>query len=96
MRRRLPEFFFECCGDKAPGPDGMTMAFLQHNWATLKGDVMRMFAEFFSTEKFVASLNSTFIALFLRKLGQLILKTFDLSVLWDLCISFCRRFWPGD
>jgi len=38
----------ECCGDKALGPDGMTMAFLQHNWATLKGDVMIMFEEFFS------------------------------------------------
>jgi len=42
---------FECCGDKARGPYGMTMAFLQHNWATLRGDVMSMFAEFFSTGK---------------------------------------------
>ena len=82
----------ECCGDKAPEPDGLTMAFLQHNWATLKKDVMNMFAEFFSSGKFVASLNSTFIGLIpKRKLGLLISKTFDRSVLWAAFTNFCRR-----
>ena len=32
----------DCCGDKAPGPNGMTMAFLQGIWDIVSGDVMRM------------------------------------------------------
>ena len=56
------------------------MAFLQSNWATLKGDVMNMFAEFFASEKFVASLNTTFIGLIPKKAGPLILNIFGLSV----------------
>jgi len=66
----------ECCGDKAPGPDGMTMAFLKHNWVTFKDDVMKMFAEFFITGKFVASLNSTFIALIAKKAGAIDIKDY--------------------
>ena len=55
------------CGDKSPGPDGMTMAFLQANWDTLRSDVLRMFSEFYHTGKFVASLNATFIGLIHKK-----------------------------
>jgi len=62
------------------------MAFLQSNWATLSGDVMGMFAEFFSSGKFVASLNTTFIGLIPRKLVLLILKISDLSV-WLLAFT---------
>ena len=56
-----------CCGDKSPGPDGMTMAFLQANWDTLRSDVLRMFLEFYHTGKFLASLNATFIGLIPKK-----------------------------
>jgi hypothetical protein len=31
-------------GDKAPGPDGFTMAFFQSCWAVLKRDVMAVFS----------------------------------------------------
>jgi len=57
----------DCCRDKAPRPDGMTMAFLQGNWDTVSGDVTRMFVEFFSSGRFVASLNATFIGLIPKK-----------------------------
>jgi len=57
----------DCCGDKSPGPDGMTMAFLQANWDTFRSDVLRMFSEFYHTGKFVASLNATFIGLIPKK-----------------------------
>jgi hypothetical protein len=33
-------------GDKAPGPDGFTMAFFQKCWKILKNDLMAVFAEF--------------------------------------------------
>ena len=59
----------DCYGDKAPSPDGMAMAFLQFNWNTVKIDVMRMFSEFFSSKKFVSSVNATFIGLIPKKLN---------------------------
>jgi len=52
------------------------MAFLRSNCATLKGDVMNMFVEFFSSRKFVAGLNSTFIGLIPRKVGVVNIKYF--------------------
>ena len=45
----------------------MTMAFLQGNWDTVSGDVMRMFTEFFSLGRFVAIINVTFIDLIPKK-----------------------------
>ena len=53
----------DCCGGKFPKANGMTMTFLQSNWAILSRDVTSMFTEFFSLGKFVASLNTTFISL---------------------------------
>jgi len=66
----------DCCGNKSPAPVGMTMAFLQSNWATLSGDIMGMFTDFFSSGKFVASLNSTFIGLIPKKAGATNIKDF--------------------
>ena len=70
----------DCCGNKSPGPDGMTMTFLQANcpdgmtmtflqanWDTLRSDVLRMFSEIYHTGKFAASLNATFIGLIPKK-----------------------------
>ena len=54
-------------GDKAPGPDGYTVAFRQSNWGTVKEDVLKLFKDFFETEKFVRSLNTTFIVLVPKK-----------------------------
>lgn len=56
-------------GDKAPGPHGMTMAFVQDNWDTLKVDVLRMLIEFYSTGKFVKNLDAIFIGLIPKELG---------------------------
>jgi len=36
----------DCCGDKEPGPDGMTMAFLQADGDSMRGDVLSMFLDF--------------------------------------------------
>lgn len=36
----------ELNGDKAPGPDGFTMAFFHKCWDILKYDIMAVFAEF--------------------------------------------------
>jgi len=43
------------------------MAFLQANWAIVRGDVLNMFSEFYIDGKFAASLNATFIGLIPKK-----------------------------
>ncbi|XP_035544681.1 uncharacterized protein LOC118348042 [Juglans regia] len=55
--------------DKAPGPDGFTMAFFQVCWEVVREDVMLVFQEFFSHGRFEKSLNATFIALVPKKAG---------------------------
>lgn len=53
--------------DKALGPDGFSMGFFQTRWDIVKGDVMQIFNEFHSFQKFEKSLNTTFIALIPKK-----------------------------
>ena len=67
----------ECCGHKAPGPDGMTMVFLKHNWVTLKGDVMRCLQSSFHRGNLWQVLILLSSLSFPRKRGLLISKTFD-------------------
>ena len=50
-------------GDKAPGPDGFSIAFWQFSWDFVKEEIMRFFKEFHEHNKFVRSLNSTFLVL---------------------------------
>ncbi|KAK9286378.1 hypothetical protein L1049_014773 [Liquidambar formosana] len=57
----------ELNGDKAPGPDGFTIAFFQKCWRVIKDDLMKVFEEFFAREKIENSLNATFIALIPKK-----------------------------
>ena len=57
----------DCHEDKGPQPAGITIALLQTNWDTFKIDVIRMFCEFFSSGRFVSSLNATFVCLILKK-----------------------------
>jgi len=64
---KVTKALLDCCGGKARRPDGMTTVFLQGNWDIVSGDVMRMFAEFFSLGRFVAGVNATFIGLIPKK-----------------------------
>ncbi|RVW54301.1 Transposon TX1 uncharacterized 149 kDa protein [Vitis vinifera] len=58
-----------CNGDKAPGPDGLSMAFWQFAWDFVKADVLCFFKEFYENGKFVKSLNATFLVLIPKKVG---------------------------
>uniref|UniRef100_A0A2N9EU99 ubiquitinyl hydrolase 1 n=1 Tax=Fagus sylvatica TaxID=28930 RepID=A0A2N9EU99_FAGSY len=57
----------EANGDKAPGPDGFTMAFFQHCWRVVEADVLAVFDEFHEFCSFEKSLNATFLALIPKK-----------------------------
>ena len=68
--------------DKAPGPDGFSMAFFQDCWEVIKEDIMAVFSDFFTRGKFEKSLNATFsFLLFLKCLGLPSLRSFVLLVL---------------
>ena len=54
-------------GDKAPGPNGFPIALWHFSWDFLKEEVMGFFKDFFEQNKFVRSLNSTFLVLIPKK-----------------------------
>ena len=54
-------------GDKAPGPDGFTIAFFQHCWQVIQDDIMGFFEEVYEQGQFESSLNATFLALIPKK-----------------------------
>ena len=56
-------------GDKAPGPDGFTMAFWQFCWEFVKEEVLEMFKEFHEQNVFLKSLNTMFLVLIPTKGG---------------------------
>ena len=53
--------------DKAPGPDGFSIAFFHHCWRVVERDVLAVFEEFYQHYKFEKSLNATFITLIPKK-----------------------------
>jgi hypothetical protein len=57
----------EANGDKAPGPDGFTMAFFQQCWRVVEADVLAVFDEFHEFCSFEKSLNATFLVLIPKK-----------------------------
>ena len=65
-----------CCGEKAPGPDGFSMAFWQFSWDFVKEEVMNFFRQFHETGSFVRSLNATFLVLIPKKGGAEDLKDY--------------------
>ncbi|RVW96497.1 LINE-1 retrotransposable element ORF2 protein [Vitis vinifera] len=64
------------CGDKAPGPDGFTMAFWLFCWDVVKPKILGLFREFYLHGTFQRSLNSTFLLLIPKKEGTEDLKDF--------------------
>ena len=67
-REEILQVVKELEGDKAPGPDGFSMAFYHHCWRVVEKDVLAVFEEFFQHCKFEKSLNATFIALIPKKI----------------------------
>ena len=50
-------------GDKAPGPNGFTMAFIHKCWRVVEADVMAVFKHFHKYSIFEKSLNASFLTL---------------------------------
>ena len=65
-------------GDKAPGPDGFTMAFFHNCWSVVEKDVMYFFVYFHRHSVFERSLNASFLTLILKKCNAVNIKDFCL------------------
>ena len=65
-----------CNGDKAPGPDGFSLAFFQHCRSIVRNDIMAVCQEFHEHCQFERSLNATFVSLIPKKHGADELKDF--------------------
>ncbi|KAL6350788.1 hypothetical protein AAG906_031374 [Vitis piasezkii] len=86
----------EMGGDKAPGPDGFSVAFWQECWDFVMEEVVEMFKEFFEHGSFAKSLNTTFLVLIPKKGGAEDLRDFrPISLLGVDQNAFVRgrRFW---
>ncbi|RVW40781.1 Transposon TX1 uncharacterized 149 kDa protein [Vitis vinifera] len=59
----------ELRGDKAPGPDGFTLAFWKFCWPIMGGEVMQVFEEFHVQNNVFRSHNATFLVLIQKKGG---------------------------
>ena len=66
----------EAKGDKAPGPDGFTMAFFQKCWCVLEKEILAFFADFHKECIFEKSLNATFLCLIPKKLSAINIRDF--------------------
>ena len=58
---------FQLNKEKAPGPDGFTIAVYQECWDVIKEDLMRVFLEFHTNGVINQSTNATFIAMVPKK-----------------------------
>ena len=63
-------------GDKAPGPDGFTMAFFHHCWSVVEKDVMDFFEFFHRHSMFELFLNALFLTLIPKKCNVVNIKDF--------------------
>jgi hypothetical protein len=76
LEREVKDVVFGMDGNKAPSPDGFSMAFFQACWEVLKEDIMAVFSDFHARGKFEKSCNSTFISIIPKVSGASDLKDF--------------------
>jgi hypothetical protein len=76
LEKEVKDAIFGMDGNKAPSPDGFSLAFFQACWEVLKNDIMAVFSDFHAHGKFEKSLNSTFISLIPKVSGAAELKDF--------------------
>ena len=64
---KISKVIFQLDRDKAPGPDGFTIAMFQDCWDVIKEDLVRVLAEFHRSGIINQSINVTFIVLLPKK-----------------------------
>ena len=67
IEEEISKAIFQMDRDKAPGPDGFTIAVFQDCWDVIKEDLVRVFAEFHRSGVINQSTNASFIVLLPKK-----------------------------
>ncbi|GMQ04499.1 hypothetical protein CsSME_00049896 [Camellia sinensis var. sinensis] len=67
----IKDAVFECERDKAPGPDGFSLAVFQDCWEVVKGDLVKVFMEFYESGVVNLCANVTFICLIPKRDGAI-------------------------
>ena len=76
-KEEVTQVLMEMEGDKAPSPDGFTMAFFQKCWSVVEVDVMAVFEHFHKYSVFEWSLNASFLTLIPKKNNAIDVKDFQ-------------------
>lgn len=70
----IKDAVFSMASDKAPEPDGFSIAFFNDCWDIIQHDILDLFCKFHSNGKIPRNLNATFIRLILRRQKQVLFK----------------------
>ncbi|KAL6525382.1 hypothetical protein OROHE_015689 [Orobanche hederae] len=70
------EAVWDCDLDRSPGPDGFNLGFFKACWDIIKGDLCRVFEEFYVNGRITRGCNSFFIVLIPKKEGATRLSQF--------------------
>ena len=76
-KEEVTQVLVEMEGDKAPRPDGFTMAFFQKCWSVVEVAVMAVFEHFHRYSVFERSLNASFLSLIPKKNNAIDVKDFQ-------------------
>lgn len=76
LEEEIKEAVFSMAKDKSPGPDGFSMSFFQECWEFIKGDLLKVFKEFFESDTINLGVNATFLVLILKKESAMELMDF--------------------
>ncbi|KAK3189441.1 hypothetical protein Dsin_029002 [Dipteronia sinensis] len=75
-KRKVWEAVTRCDGNKVPGPDGMNLSFIRHNWKVIQEYFMKFMHEFHKDSSIVKELNNTFLALIPKCVKQETMRDF--------------------
>ena len=82
--------------NKAPGPNGFSLAFYQSCWNSVGSDVMAVCKEFHEHGQFEKSLNTTFLTLIPKKASAVEIKDFRPISWWGEFIRSLLKLWLID
>ena len=86
---------FDLAGDKAPGLHGFSIAFFQHFWVMLKKDILKFMKEFHWRGMLSKGIGASFIALVLKKSGEIGIKDYRPISLLGSIYKILAKVLPG-
>jgi hypothetical protein len=82
--------------NKSPGPDGFNFEFFSGCWELVKGDLMKLFLEFYSNVNVPKGMLSYFIALIPKVQNPHSIPDFRPFHYLEACIKLWLKYWDRD